>query len=516
MENTAPTNANVNPELKVPLRDMSLADLRELVEFYPDHTEAVDELNRRKRHLVFRDSYVGDAAQDAANLVLSGHGSAKAFDYIKLLADGAHAAYPQYRGHWDGWNVGIIAKTTRTKGGEVVKGDAVLWVADREDTGVSVYSIRMGGDVALTDDRVLPVAAGGTNEFDGRVGDGCEFIGAGDEVVALVDGEVVKGILVDVDGKVGTDDELATINPDGGGDWVRAPFGTVAHPDSEFGRAWQHGGPDAVAFVAAIAIGTAYPAAVENRLEEDGLIVQTDEPYARVTPAGEALLRFTPSDKYVALMGDNTKVIATGTDEAEARSRIIAGRRSLQARHALNIVAIRRINRAEAVAFVNTGELPDVVRTVDELHGLRVGQRVRATLSGDEGTISALRDDRGVKPIAVDLDAGGTGYFHLDQIAALEEAGLTADELEQLTDAIDALADMLFDNAVDEDGINKLAALASGAQKIGLTALADHWDNKLELLRDSVDDLIESNRAYALRDATRAAAQDDARGERDR
>jgi hypothetical protein len=49
----------------------------------------------------------------------------------------------------------------------------------------------------------------------------------------------------------------------------------------------KHGDSEALG---AIAAGRALPAAVENDLEERGLIVQTDEPYATLTRAGRELL----------------------------------------------------------------------------------------------------------------------------------------------------------------------------------------------------------------------------------
>jgi len=39
-----------------------------------------------------------------------------------------------------------------------------------------------------------------------------------------------------------------------------------------------------------IAAGNALSAAVENDLEDQGLIIQTDQPYATITPKGQRLL----------------------------------------------------------------------------------------------------------------------------------------------------------------------------------------------------------------------------------
>jgi predicted methyltransferase len=41
----------------------------------------------------------------------------------------------------------------------------------------------------------------------------------------------------------------------------------------------------------AIDMGNALSAAIENDLEERGLIVQTDKPYATLTPAGRELIK---------------------------------------------------------------------------------------------------------------------------------------------------------------------------------------------------------------------------------
>lgn len=46
---------------------------------------------------------------------------------LRAEAEAAHAQYPQYAGHWDGWRVAVITKRIRTKFGVAFeRGDHVL------------------------------------------------------------------------------------------------------------------------------------------------------------------------------------------------------------------------------------------------------------------------------------------------------------------------------------------------------------------------------------------------------
>lgn len=63
---------------------------------------------------------------------------------------------------------------------------------------------------------------------DARLGEGADWIGAGDEVVVL--GRGLRGTLADAA------DEAAALVVDASGEWHEAPFALVAHPDSPAAR----------------------------------------------------------------------------------------------------------------------------------------------------------------------------------------------------------------------------------------------------------------------------------------
>lgn len=75
---------------------------------------------------------------------------------IQMVAEGVHARWPQFDGHWDGedWRLGRIKYRVRTKSGAAFEpGDVVLhrrvdpaWQTGGHDVA---YSLRRGVDVAL-------------------------------------------------------------------------------------------------------------------------------------------------------------------------------------------------------------------------------------------------------------------------------------------------------------------------------------------------------------------------------
>lgn len=113
----------------------------------------------RERNARF-DRTIGNPLQDAINTMQSVEA---AREYIRRAAAVAHAAFPQYEGHWSGeaWQVGVIGSRVRTKGGVAFeRGDVILWhepTADdirfAEEDGLpphrTAYSIRNGVDTAF-------------------------------------------------------------------------------------------------------------------------------------------------------------------------------------------------------------------------------------------------------------------------------------------------------------------------------------------------------------------------------
>lgn len=78
-------------------------------------------------------------------------------DEIRSHANEAHTAYPQYRGHWDGWTLAKIRRRIDTKAGVCFEPGDVVLVAPRQrwrtlivDASDTVYSVRVGSDVAVT------------------------------------------------------------------------------------------------------------------------------------------------------------------------------------------------------------------------------------------------------------------------------------------------------------------------------------------------------------------------------
>lgn len=54
--------------------------------------------------------------------------AAQATTFLREEADAAHTQYRQYRGHWDGWVLGRLLRTVKTKAGVAGrKGDLVLF-----------------------------------------------------------------------------------------------------------------------------------------------------------------------------------------------------------------------------------------------------------------------------------------------------------------------------------------------------------------------------------------------------
>lgn len=70
---------------------------------------------------------------------------------FKAEAEAAHAQYPQYQGHWDGWVLGQLTRTVRTKLGVAgVKGELVL-MAPTSFQGIrTFYSRRNRIDTTVT------------------------------------------------------------------------------------------------------------------------------------------------------------------------------------------------------------------------------------------------------------------------------------------------------------------------------------------------------------------------------
>src|SRR6185295_1878541 len=65
---------------------------------------------------------------------------------LRMAADKAHAAYPQYRGHWDGWKLGRVIRDVETKAGVAFRaGDLALYNPARPffpDSPITTYSVR--------------------------------------------------------------------------------------------------------------------------------------------------------------------------------------------------------------------------------------------------------------------------------------------------------------------------------------------------------------------------------------
>lgn len=77
-------------------------------------------------------------------------------EWLTADASAAHEQYPQYRGHWHGWDIGVVRHKVETKLGLAFEaGDLVLlrprtrlWFGLR-DTDVTAYSWRNGIDTRL-------------------------------------------------------------------------------------------------------------------------------------------------------------------------------------------------------------------------------------------------------------------------------------------------------------------------------------------------------------------------------
>lgn len=105
-------------------------------------------------HNDFADAVAGLAAeQDRINALDAAQPQALAAE-VRRVAEAAHAAFPQFHGHWDGWKLGRMTRDLETKGGRIAGGDIVLfreakvaWAPRRPD--LTVYSIRRGWDVSV-------------------------------------------------------------------------------------------------------------------------------------------------------------------------------------------------------------------------------------------------------------------------------------------------------------------------------------------------------------------------------
>ena len=71
-------------------------------------------------------------------------------------ANEAHAAYPQYKDHWDGWGLCRLSARIKTKAGIAFeRGDLALYKVERRDTPgeppivVTLYSNRNGVDTQI-------------------------------------------------------------------------------------------------------------------------------------------------------------------------------------------------------------------------------------------------------------------------------------------------------------------------------------------------------------------------------
>jgi hypothetical protein len=110
--------------------------------------ELIDRLGREEDARF--DRTISNPLQDAINAIESVEA---AREYIGRAAATAHAAFPQYEGHWSGdeWQVGVIGSRVRTKCGVSFEaGDVVLFKREGYgNTETTAYSIRNGVDTAV-------------------------------------------------------------------------------------------------------------------------------------------------------------------------------------------------------------------------------------------------------------------------------------------------------------------------------------------------------------------------------
>jgi hypothetical protein len=101
---------------------------------------------------------------------------------IVRLAEGAHAEYPQYLGHWNRWSVGRMENDHGTITGDIQKNDLVLFKATPADpySALTVYSVRVGADIGLAREQHDAVIAAGSGK------------GSGDQALA----EATQGLLL--------------------------------------------------------------------------------------------------------------------------------------------------------------------------------------------------------------------------------------------------------------------------------------------------------------------------------
>jgi hypothetical protein len=110
--------------------------------------ELIDRLGREENSRF--DRGLCAALQEAINAIESVEG---ARECIRRAAARAHAALPQYEGHWSGdeWNVGVIGARVQAPSGIAFEaGDVVLFKRDGcGHTETTAYSIRNGVDTEV-------------------------------------------------------------------------------------------------------------------------------------------------------------------------------------------------------------------------------------------------------------------------------------------------------------------------------------------------------------------------------
>lgn len=104
------------------------------------------ELNERRR--------VQADDQESLNRIVDRWAGHRVRSLLVEIAELEHAAYPQYAGYWDDWQVGRIGTDITTKGGDAFHaGDVVLFkhrdhfIAMYPET--VVYSVRLGWNVVV-------------------------------------------------------------------------------------------------------------------------------------------------------------------------------------------------------------------------------------------------------------------------------------------------------------------------------------------------------------------------------
>jgi len=79
---------------------------------------------------------------------------------IKAKAEAAHAAYPQYKNHWNGWALVQVTKIVKTKFGVAfLKGEMSLGKYEPETGFWTVYSVSNKIDTSVNAKHVKVISA---------------------------------------------------------------------------------------------------------------------------------------------------------------------------------------------------------------------------------------------------------------------------------------------------------------------------------------------------------------------